>query len=668
MGAEGTADALGDWRRINAVEPVSGRWSVAGGSILGATDSGDVFARTGQVASDFSIEADVTLTEGKRAAALVFRASPSMESLYALTLDHAVQVVRLFKWPSPVVIRDVPFELRPGVAYRVRVAAVGPRITAAVNGKPLVDIVDSTHAEGRIGLNVFGLGGPAKATFANVRFRNDDSPESQVQRTEALLGHVRSLRDRLAADRHRPRYHFLPPAAWMNDPNGAIFWKGRYHVFYQYNPDGAYWKWIQWGHASSPDLVHWVHHPIALAPTPGGPDREGCFSGGAVVVDGVPTLIYHGVPDGTCLATSRDDLLLHWTKHPANPVITPTKVRGDFAVYDPCAWRRGDAWYALCGRVDPAGGDTAFLFRSKDMVHWEYLHPFYKSDRRWTDADEDCAVPDFFPLADKHLLLFASHKRGGQYYIGRYANDRFVPERHGRLNWPGGSLIAPISTRDGKGRRILFAWVNEQYRERGSRIAGWAGTLTLPRLLSLDGSGRLLFEPAPELAVLRMERRQVPDATVAADGETTLSGIEGDSLEISLEMQSENASQFGLKARCSPDGAEQTAVAFCPQEKALKVDVHRASLDPDAVPLAFPTADRSVRVQSAPLELGAGEPLRLRLFLDRSILEVYANGRQCVTQRIYPSRTDSMQLRLFSRGGPATASRIEAWPMGPAHD
>jgi len=92
-------------------------------------------------------------------------------------------------------------------------------------------------------------------------------------------------------------------------------------------------------------------------------------------------------------------------------VITPTKVRGDFAVYDPCAWRRGDAWYALCGRVDPAGGDTAFLFRSKDMVHWEYLHPFYKSDRRWTDADEDCAVPDFFPLADKHLLLFASHKR-----------------------------------------------------------------------------------------------------------------------------------------------------------------------------------------------------------------------------------------------------------------
>jgi beta-fructofuranosidase len=382
----------------------------------------------------------------------------------------------------------------------------------------------------------------------------------------------------------------------------------------------------------------------------------------------LPTLIYHGVPDGTCLATSSDDLLLRWTKHPANPVITPKKVRGHFAVYDPCAWKHGDNWFALCGRVDPAGGDTAFLFRSKDMVKWEYLHPFYKSERGWTEADEDCAVPDFFPLGDKHVLLFASHKRGGQYYVGRYANDRFIPERHGRLNWPGGSLIAPISLRDGKGRRVFFAWVNEQYREQCSRIAGWAGTLTLPRLLSLDGSGRLLFEPAPELAVLRMDHCNHPALTVPTDGEVTLAGIQGDSLEIAVEMLSDVSNEFGVKVRCSPDGAEQTVVGYCPKEKALKVDARRSSLDPDAVPLAFPMADKSVRVQSAPFELSAGEPLRLRLFLDSSILEVYANGRQCLTQRIYPSRDDSVQVRLFSRNGRATAQRIEAWRLGPAHD
>ena len=121
-------------------------------------------------------------------------------------------------------------------------------------------------------------------------------------------------------DPQRPFYHFLPPANWMNDPNGAIYWKGLYHLFYQHNPNDAAHDTIHWGHCVSEDLVHWRHLPIALAPTPGGPDRDGCYSGVAVDHDGIPTLVYHGVPDGICLATSRDDLRT-WEKSPQNPVI-----------------------------------------------------------------------------------------------------------------------------------------------------------------------------------------------------------------------------------------------------------------------------------------------------------------------------------------------------------
>ena len=91
---------------------------------------------------------------------------------------------------------------------------------------------------------------------------------------------------RLASDPMRPQFHLLPAKNWMNDPNGPIWWKGQYHLFYQLNPHAAVWGDMHWGHAVSPDMVHWRHQPIALAPTPSGPDSEGCFSGSAVLIDG----------------------------------------------------------------------------------------------------------------------------------------------------------------------------------------------------------------------------------------------------------------------------------------------------------------------------------------------------------------------------------------------
>ena len=137
----------------------------------------------------------------------------------------------------------------------------------------------------------------------------------------------------LAADPWRPAYHYQPPSKWMNDPNGTIYWKGRYHLFYQHNPDGPWHGNIHWGHASSEDLVHWTDHPIALSPGPDGPDRLHCYSGTAFVnADGVPTHIYHGVPGGICLATSTDDMLVDWEKHPANPIIPDPGPGADFVV------------------------------------------------------------------------------------------------------------------------------------------------------------------------------------------------------------------------------------------------------------------------------------------------------------------------------------------------
>ncbi len=515
--------------------------------------------------------------------------------------------------------------------------------------------------------------------------------ERQIARTEDLLRGGWELREKLMADPQRPTYHLMPPAAWMNDINGAVYWHGRYHVFYQHTPNMAHWDNIRWGHASSVDLVHWVHHPIVLSPDPDGPDREGCFSGMIVDCDGVATAVYHGNPDGMCLATSHDDDLITWTKHPANPVIPVPKPGdagfGEYRVYDPCAWREGDTWYALCGHVRPEGRDTAYLFRSSDLVHWTFVRRFYEPRPEWTEQGEDCAVPTFFPLGDRYMLLFDSHKYGCQYYLGRYGDGVFVPEDHGRMNWAGGQLTAAMNMLDAEGRRLFLGWVCEARQDATSRAAGWAGVMTLPRVLALRDDGTLGIEPIPEIEVLRRDHQHHDGLALAANAEVAIGEVRGDCLEIALRFAPHQADEVGLAVRCSPDGSERTEIVYRASDATLRIDTSRSSVSEDVVrpwpcpwgvmyadPLEarvlpyhdepVPIAD--VPVQIAPLRLSPGEVLDLRVFLDRSIIEVFANGRQCITQRIYPSREDSLGVSLFARGGEAHLMQLDAWRMGPA--
>ena len=201
--------------------------------------------------------------------------------------------------------------------------------------------------------------------------------------------------------------------------------------------------------------------------------------------------------------------------------------------------------------------------------------------------------------------------------------------------------------------------------------------MTLPRVLSLGNDGTLRIEPAPEVEALRINHRVRRNIVVYANSERQLEGVRGDVLELALEMKGKGPGEFGVKVRCSPDGSEQTEVAYDPTAKKLKVIMGKSSLDKRIEYLYYrnrkalsrlPEEKRIVQAQEAPLELRPGESLRLRIFLDRSILEVFANGRQCITQRIYPTRTDSLGVALYSRGGGISVPTAEAWDMAPAHD
>jgi beta-fructofuranosidase len=312
--------------------------------------------------------------------------------------------------------------------------------------------------------------------------------------------------------------------------------------------------------------------------------------------------------------------------------------------------------YGLKRGIEEHKGDTTYLFRSDDRVHWEYLHPFYTSRREWTREDEDNMCPDFFPLGDRHMLLFISHNLGCQYYIGRYEGDHFHPETHGRMTWVDRSFFAPESLVDGKGRRIMWAWIFDGRDEATRDASGWSGTMSLPRVLWLSEDRQLQMAPPEELAMLRYNRRAHASLTVPADGQLALDDIGGDCLELAIEMTAREASQFGVVVCRSPDGAEQTRVYYDADAQRLEVDTTRASL-----------GEGPKTVESAPFQLAEGEPLRLRVFVDRSVVEVFANDRQAVMRRIYPTRADSRGVALFSHGGQAQVRSLTGWDMAAAN-
>ena len=311
------------------------------------------------------------------------------------------------------------------------------------------------------------------------------------------------------------------------------------------------------------------------------------------------------------------------------------------------------------------------------MVHWEYLHPFYKSNRRWTEADEDCAVPNFFPIGDSHMLLFCSHLQGTQYYLGRYEDDLLYPEQYARMSWPGGHLGGGITLLDGYGRRIFFDWIRETRTPEAERASGWSGVMTVPRILSLAEDNSLVIEPVPELEMLRQNHRHRENLHLTANSELELDDVRGDCLELAVEVDVAEAGEFGVKVRCSPEGEEQTPIVYNPSAKTLSVEIGKSSLDKsiryiyyrnEGATRRVPENKRVVTAQEAPFELLPGEPLKLHIFLDRSVLEVFANGRQCVTQRIYPTRSDSLGVTLFSRGESIDVKSLDAWDMGQTNE
>jgi beta-fructofuranosidase len=476
----------------------------------------------------------------------------------------------------------------------------------------------------------------------------------------------RNARSRLADDPLRPQFHLLPAANWMNDPDGPIYFDGRYHMFYQYNPDGAYWGNMHWAHATSPDMMHWHHEPIALAPTPNGYDRDGVFSGCTVIHDDkgrlTPTIIYTGVlppespseitlNDGQhkwreiqAIATSRDGLRT-WQKDPDPVLAHPPEGARVTGFRDPCVWREGGEWMMAIGSGFVGKGGAILLYRSSDLRKWTYMHPLFEgrpalqSAVNPVDNGDMWECPDFFPLGGKHVLLMST-KGLVLWYVGNYKDHRFTAEKDGVVDY--GAYYAARTQLSRDAERILWGWIPERRPESEYRAAGWSGSMALPRLLWIDDDGTLAMTPAPALKTLRGQPVRWSVGMPPAMRTKALDGMRVKNLagEIRVELEPDTAVPFNFKLH-TERGEIFARITYRPGESE-----HQLQLNETYASFIVP----------------AGQSIRLRLLVDGSVLELFGNDSTAITDRVY--KTPASPLRVTASDFTNLRS-LDVWPITP---
>jgi fructan beta-fructosidase len=464
----------------------------------------------------------------------------------------------------------------------------------------------------------------------------------------------------------RPQFHFTPVRNFMNDPNGLVYYKDEYHLFYQHNPLGPRWGHMSWGHAVSRDLLHWEHLPVALA------EENGImiFSGSAVVdhrnssglcraSDGDPSCLVaiyagHTKDRQTQNLAYSNDRGRTWTKYKGNPVIDlGLKDFRDPKVF----WHEPTARWIMV-TVIPDRHLVRF-FGSPDLKRWEALSDFGPAGA--TGGVWEC--PDLFPLAvdgepanvrwvlDVDINPGAvAGGSGGQYFVGSFDGRRFVNDNPPGLTlWAdyGKDFYATLSFSDvpaSDGRRIWMAWISNWLYANDEPPGIWRGAQSIPRTLALrrlpDGI-RLVQSPIAGLTALR-ER---PEPSVVT-GTMSLSG----SNEIEVDISRGDWAQAGV--RLFNAAGEAVTIGVTGQPTALFVDRERSRATP--FHKDYPGRHRGpVRWRQ--------DKVTMRVLFDRSVVEVFGNdGEITITDRVFPTQPLD-RLEVLPAGTSSTSARV--WQM-----
>lgn len=508
-------------------------------------------------------------------------------------------------------------------------------------------------------------------------------------------------------DRYRPQYHALPPATWMNEPHSPIYYKGKYHVFYQHNPSGPYWSQIRWGHLVSDDMIHWQYLKDAVVPTK---DicPEGVWTGGSCIgPDGEPWLVItagtnHSTWSGQNIAYAHpkdinDPYLTDWVIESSVVIEQPNDdsqgERDQFR--DPFIWYDDGTYYMLISTSIPGRGGSANVYTSSNMRNWDYKGYLYECPLDLypeQGAHWECVV--LLPISTKDktktkYILFdcPQYTVDGftvdcYYWIGNFDKDtcRFIPDDNkprlfdlGRGVYTGQNGYCFLTDEDKEnginnyedGRTVIYAiaqgkdaGTNQNYYE------GWAHNFAIPLELYLSDDGNeVIREPIKEIESLYdgiLYESNAPKGVHEINND--ISSIRGDMLRIDMQISIDSTSgnyKSGLDVRynkhiTSNGETEKTSLVF--DQDGVYVDRLQSTLH------------EYVNKQPSYIWNNVSSKYDVTILLDRSMLEIYVNGIISFTTRIYPKYGDSDYLHFFEENSSLTINSLKIIKMKGAYN
>lgn len=470
-----------------------------------------------------------------------------------------------------------------------------------------------------------------------------------------------------------PQYHIAPYAGWCNDPNGFSYYNGEYHFFYQHYPYAAKWGPMHWGHVVSRDLVHWEHLPVAIEPDRIYDASGGCFSGSAIEKDGQLYLIYTGHVDLPVITVDGADRIetqnvaissdgVNFEKIDENPVIYIPKgdeiSASDFR--DPKVWEHDGKYYLVVGSRTPTADPNdrnsegqILLFDSYDLIDWDFRGIMARGEGNQGFMWE---CPNFATIDNCDVLILSPqgvHPEGKKflnvhqsgYFLGSLDYNTGIYS-HGDFDILdyGFDFYAPQVTQAPDGRTILIGWLDMWESEFPENVDGWACMMTVPRELHVRGD-KLVSTPVKELESLRLSSKNYSNVNIKK--KTSLDGVSGETGELLVTVDPKSAKGFDIELRSG--GKEKTVLSYDKATGILKLNRDKSG--------AALKGEREVKLNPA-------REINLRIFLDRSSIEIFANdGEAVMSTRVYPKST-STGISFIPQGGEINLRNVTFYKLG----